>query len=117
MKPTLPTKAEVEAHYPLHLNYRSWCKHCVAGKARATQHKAKDECDESLGVTIHADYAFMGGEHNEQEDGMQASLVMFDDDKESFWAVGVDEKGACDAMVNLLWESWISPDMLVKALL
>ena len=31
---------------------------------------------------------------------MQASLVMYDDDKESCWAVGVDAKGATDAMVK-----------------
>ena len=31
---------------------------------------------------------------------MQASLVMFDDSKESFGAVGVDRKGASDAMVK-----------------
>ena len=34
-KPTLPTKAEIEEHFPLHLHYRNWCPHCVAGKARS----------------------------------------------------------------------------------
>ena len=42
----------------------------------------------------------MGGEYNEQEQGMQAALIMYDDDKESFWAIGVDEKGATDSMVK-----------------
>ena len=51
-------------------------------------------------MTLHADYAFMGGEYNEQEEGMQASLIMYDDEKDSFWAVGVDRKGASDAMVK-----------------
>ena len=31
---------------------------------------------------------------------MQPSLIMYDDDKESFWAAGVDRKGASDAMVS-----------------
>ena len=83
-KPVLPTKAEIEEHFPLHLQYRSWCKHCVAGKARSNQHVKKDESAERLGVTWNADYTFMGGEYNEDEDGMQASLVMYDDDKDSF---------------------------------
>ena len=96
----LPTKAEIAEHYPLHLNYRSWCKHCVAGKARATQHRTKDLNEERLGVTFHADYAFMGGEYNEQEDGMQTHLVLYDDEKDSFRAVGADRKGASDAMVK-----------------
>ena len=72
----------------------------MAGKARSNQHATKEEDKERLGITLNADYAFMGGTYDEAEDGMQASLVMYDDDKESFWAVGADEKGATDAMVK-----------------
>ena len=36
-RPVLPTKAEIDEHYPLHLHYSSWCAHCFAGKARANQ--------------------------------------------------------------------------------
>ena len=100
-KPMLPTKAEVDAHYPSHLNYRSWCKHCVAGKARSSPHIRKDkEDEEKFGVAWNVDYAFMGGEYNEAEESMQTSLVMYDDDKDSFWAIGTDEKGANEAMVK-----------------
>ena len=99
-RPTLPTKAEIDAHYPLHLNYTSWCKHCVYGKAMSNQHVAKDDDDEQLGITWNADYAFMGGEYNEAEDDMQASLVMYDGDKDSFGAVGVEQKGATEPMVK-----------------
>ena len=60
-RPVLPTKAEIDRHYPLHLEYRSWCTHCVAGKARSTQHKKAEENKEKLGVTWNVDYAFMGG--------------------------------------------------------
>ena len=28
-RPVLLTKAEIDSHFPLHLNYRSWRKHCV----------------------------------------------------------------------------------------
>ena len=31
---------------------------------------------------------------------MQPSLVMYDDDKESFWAIGVDKKGPTEPMVK-----------------
>ena len=81
-QPLLPTKAEVDEHYPLHLHYRSWCRHCVAGKARSNQHATKDKNEERLGITWNADYAFMGGEYDEVEQGMQASLIMYDDDRE-----------------------------------
>ena len=99
-RPMLPTKAEVDEHYVLRLQYRSWCKHCVAGKARSNQHATRDPEEERLGVTWSADYAFMGGEYNEQEEGMQAALIMYDNDKDSFWAVGADKKGAIDATVR-----------------
>ena len=42
----------------------------------------------------------MGGEYKEQEEGMQAALILYDNDKESCWAVGVDKKVATDAMVR-----------------
>ena len=50
-RPNLPTKAEIDDHYPLHLNYRSWCEHCVAGKARIAQHLVEPGDRERLGVT------------------------------------------------------------------
>ena len=38
MRPALPTKAEIADNLPLHLNYRSWCAHCRAGRARLASH-------------------------------------------------------------------------------
>ena len=98
--PLLPTKAEVDEHYPLHLNYRSWCAHCVAGKARSNQHVQSKEDKEKLGVTWNMDYAFMSGEHNESEIGMQPALIFYDGDKDSCWAVAAEEKGATESMVK-----------------
>ena len=37
-RPLLHTKAAIDEHYHLHVSSRSWCKHCVAGKARSNQH-------------------------------------------------------------------------------
>ena len=97
-QPTAPTKAELEDHLPLHLNYRSWCKHCVAGKARLAQHSAAEAERERLGITMSADYAFMAAE--EAEEGMMPTLVMYDDDKRSFWAIGVPQKGVTEPIVK-----------------
>ena len=69
-RPLLTTKAEIDEHYLLHLNDRSWCKHCVAGKARSNQHVQSQEEKVRLGVTWNAEYVFMSGEHNEGEHGM-----------------------------------------------
>ena len=54
-RPGLPTKADIEEHFPLHLHYRSWCEHCRAGKARMTQHIVEASDRERLGVTVHMD--------------------------------------------------------------
>ena len=35
-RPQAPTKAEIDAYFPLHAEYMDWCPHCVAGKATST---------------------------------------------------------------------------------
>ena len=55
-RPVLPTKAEIDEHFPLHLNFRSWCEHCVAGKARLAQHRVQPSDREKLGVAVHMHY-------------------------------------------------------------
>ena len=56
-RPYAPTKAELDEHLPLHLNYRDWCEECVRAKALAAQHRTK--VDEPLqGVTWNMDYCF-----------------------------------------------------------
>ena len=57
-RPLLPTKAEIEEHFPLHLQYRDWCEHCVRGKGRLAQHRVEPSDREKFGVTIHMDYAY-----------------------------------------------------------
>ena len=37
-KPKRPSKAEVDEHMLSHLPYRSWCAHCVRGKAKSKRH-------------------------------------------------------------------------------
>ena len=97
-RPMLPTKAEVDEHFPLHLKYRSWCKHCRAGKARRAPHIVEPADRERLGVTFSADFAFMGAEEAEEE--MQPSLIMYDDDKKAFWAAGVQSKAVSESIVK-----------------
>ena len=56
-----PSKEEVELHNKTHLPYRSWCPHCVRGKARRRAHKRKRR-DVRGGVpVISVDYMWMKG--------------------------------------------------------
>ena len=98
-RPVTPTKQDIEDHFPLHLEYRSWCAHCVAGKAISDRHIVDKEQSDSMGVTWHSDYAFMG---SEAEPGMQPCLICYDDDKDAFWALAVKEKGPSRVVVR--WE-------------
>ena len=38
-----PTKQEVLEHLPSHWPFRSWCKHCLAGRAVGAHHKARTD--------------------------------------------------------------------------
>ena len=96
-QPYVPTKAEIEAHFPLHAEYRSWCRFCVEGKGTSRQHRSGDK-EESLGVTISIDYCFMVPE--ESEEGMDAILVGYDDKKMGLWAMSVESKGPTESSVN-----------------
>ena len=55
--PYSQTKAEIREHYPLHLQYRSWCPDCVRGKGHSRHHRAWTS-EPSDGATWHMDYCF-----------------------------------------------------------
>ena len=63
--PMEPTPDEVAEHNICHLPHRSWCRHCIAGRGRANQHRQTTERHRV--PSIHADYGFLG----EQTDGDQ----------------------------------------------
>ena len=100
-RPNMPTKADIDAHLLLHLQYRAWCAHCVAGKGTSDRHMATAEGEEALGVTWHSDYCFM---KEEAEVGMQPCLVCYDQSKDAFWAMGVDAKGPTPTVVKWMVE-------------
>ena len=83
-RPYTPTRAELEAHLPLHLEYRSWCPHCRAGRGISMQHRADEKKEaENMGVTVSLDYCFMTPDDVEED--MRAILVCYDHGK---WVYG-----------------------------
>ena len=99
--PLAPTKAEVEEHMPLHVDFRSWCPHCVAGKGISHQHTATHDGDmEKIGVTVSMDYCFWVAE--EVEDDMCPILVAYENVTKAMWVIAVEEKGADHVAVNWL---------------
>ena len=96
-QPYTPTKAEIDAHLPLHTEYRDWCPHCDAGRGISQQHRTSTEA-EALGNTISCDSAFHTKE--EQEGNMCPILVCYDHRKWDIWAMPMEAKGAIEPAVG-----------------
>ena len=67
--PCAPSRQERAEHAVAHCPFRSWCAHCVMGKAKAKPHfmstpKVKDETAIPL---VGVDYAFMSNTNAEDE--------------------------------------------------
>ena len=59
LSPTIPTKAEREEHESTHVQFRSWCKHCVCGRGMSSPHRDVSSSRKShLHPTIAMDYCF-----------------------------------------------------------
>ena len=58
--PTPPSRQEMLEHNLTHWPFRSWCKHCVAGKAKANKHSPTGGLAESEVPVVSFDYMFMG---------------------------------------------------------
>ena len=41
--PAAPTQKEKDAHYPLHVEFKSWCPQCVNGQGISDQHRSAIE--------------------------------------------------------------------------
>ena len=65
----MPTQEEVEQHMVTHLPFRSWCVHCVKGKAKAQGHNRQGGIDHDGDVpVVSIDYMFMHGKQKEGEE-------------------------------------------------
>ena len=93
-----PTNLEVEEHLPLRVNYRSWCEDCRTSRGRQAPHIIEPHGRDTSGITLSADYAFATPEDKEED--MKPSRVMYGDDKDAFWAIGVESKGPSEPIVK-----------------
>ncbi len=112
--PPTPSLREVDEHNVDHLPYRSWCSHCVAGRAIGEAHRPK-ESDERKRPVITFDYLFItktakGERHVDAREEVQDKeillkiLVVKDTRSKAIFAHVVDAKGADERAVKLLVE-------------
>ena len=90
-RPGVPTKVEINAHYPIHIELRDWCRYCVEGKGVSRHHEMGKEEEEAVGVTVCVDYCFWTPEEFEGE--MDAILVGYEREKMGLWTMVVEAKG------------------------
>ena len=95
-RPHTPTKAEVEEHNPLHVHYRTWCPHCVAGRSISRQHRRQAAYEESLGVTVSIDYAFMAADEKEAETA--AIMIAYEHKTKAIWAFELTTRALMQGM-------------------
>jgi len=67
-----PTKGEVLAHMLNYIPFRSWCEHCVKGKANGNPHRRRKAIEgESREAVVSIDYIFM---HDSREEGEEQGM-------------------------------------------
>ena len=95
--PDAPSRQELAWHNIDHATFRSWCKHCVAGKAKACPHAARsrEEMEEKTIPTLGLDYAFMSNQGSQEaEEWSECKILAMKDDKlKYFFAVPIPQKG------------------------
>ena len=54
--PGRPTKKDIGEHNVTHSPFRSWCRHCVAGRAVSSPHRSRTEADREFARRSSADH-------------------------------------------------------------
>ena len=110
--PGRPTKREIAEHCVSHWPFRSWCRHCVCGRASGSPHKSRSDSDREFGreriPTISMDHCFLGSAEDEGKAHSSPFLILFDSETEAIYAIAVSEKAVrpwvVDFVVNVLSE-------------
>ena len=84
--PYMPTTAQIEEHEMLgHVQYRSWCRHCVAARAIGQTHK-KIEHEESEEPEVACDYAYMRSDTDRSDISNNLPMLVIKDAKTKMYA-------------------------------
>ena len=98
--PELPSREEVERHMLTHAPYRSWCRHCVKGKAKGKPHMRSTGVEDEVPCVV-VDYMYMNSEAKE-DDAQSMPILVYKDLVTSRGGTGmmfakvVPQKGRCE---------------------
>ena len=90
--PDDPTQDEIDEHNIDHGVFRSWCPHCVRGRAVAYGHKKKQK-DKRLVPVVSVDYMYMTDRQRKDEEPGTPILIVKDETTKITWAHAVPHKG------------------------
>ena len=105
--PVKPSRQEVQDHNRCHIPFRTWCAHCMRGKAKASPHSGNRNTEHGKPI-VAIDYAFLGIERGGTREewamaeaeairqGHTPTLVMVDSQSKAIFAHAVNGKGVDD---------------------
>ena len=96
--PPQPSREEVARHNLTHINYRSWCPHCVFGRRNNTAHRSQTSSNRRVPLFC-ADYCFV--RDVEDTENLTCLVGRLYPNKAVF-ATACDQKGADDEAVSRL---------------
>ena len=97
--PPQPSKEEKARHDLTHINYRSWCPHCVVGRRNNTPHRTSQSGRRNLPVFC-ADYCFI---RDVDDPNNVSCLVGRLYPSKAIFASACGQKGADDPVVKRYW--------------
>ena len=90
----VPTKEEVKTHMVNHIPFRSWCSHCVKGKAHSNPHRRTKAIEGGIREpVVSVDYMFMHDNQGEGEENGMPIMVVIDRKTRIIRARVVPQKG------------------------
>ena len=104
-----PSQREIDEHERTHMPFRSWCKHCVKGRAQSTPHYHRDHSEDQV-PTISWDYWFIDEEQDKnkgnEEDGKSGEekgipiVIWADSMSRGAMAYACPNKGECEYAIQ-----------------
>ena len=94
--PVKPPPQMVRDHMVAHIPYRSWCPHCVRGRARLDQHRVVKEHEGENVAVVSMDYVFLAADA-ETLSAMEAPVLTIRDRLSTgIWRHPVQHKGVSE---------------------
>ena len=125
--PETVSAEEYNQHMLTHIPYRSWCDHCVGGKAREDPHKRREPLDKQAIPRMSLDYCFLGRmlasagtrpvadssaepsaetlRTPQDEDDGTVPILIIHDERSGVVFAGVTRKGVDAYSINLVTEA------------